>query len=118
MREFMCTQCGHKFEVAMCNGQQGWQISCPQCSSQVRRVNSSGNGQCQNMGQGGFRKGGGQGQGKTLFGFGRGGNGNFSGSGSGSGRGRGQGSGKGFCSINAGNNNQIKDTGTTGNKDI
>lgn len=114
MREFMCTQCGHKFEVALCNGQQGWQISCPQCSSQVRRVNNSGGGQCRNMGQGGLRQGCGQGQGKKSFGSGNGGRGSYSGTGSR----RGQGMGKGICRTNIDDSNQIKDTGTSGNKDI
>ena len=118
MREFMCTQCGHKFDVPQCNGQQGWQITCPQCNSQVRRVNNLRGGQFQNMGQGGFRKGcgqgQGQGQGKTSSGFGRGGGGNFFGAGSK----RGQGLGKGFCRFNGTNNSQIKGTGTSGNKDI
>ena len=114
MREFMCTQCGHKFEVAMCNGQQGWQITCPQCSSQVRRVNNFGGGQGRNMGQCGFRQGCGQGQGKRLFGSGNGGRGSYSGGGAGSRRGQ----GKGICRTNMANSNQIKDTGTSGNKDI
>ncbi|WP_042315459.1 hypothetical protein [Desulfofarcimen acetoxidans] len=103
MREFICTQCGHKFTVALCNGQKGWQISCPQCSSRVMRVHSSGNAQI--TGQGGsFSRGGGQNQGKN--GCGRGGNNGFGG-------GRGQGAGKGFCRYNAGSNNQINNTGTS-----
>jgi predicted DNA-binding protein (UPF0251 family) len=30
-RRFTCTACGHEFEVSFCNGQRGWNMTCPNC---------------------------------------------------------------------------------------
>ncbi|WP_066636113.1 zinc ribbon domain-containing protein [Desulfolucanica intricata] len=101
MREFVCTQCGHEFTVDSCNGRRGWQITCPQCNSPVRRINFL---NTQNPGLGQGVRAGRSGQKGNWCRPGRGGGG---GMGIGRGRGWGQGpgakSGLGFGSVNVNN---------------
>lgn len=42
MRQFQCRSCGHTFQVARCNGQKGYSLSCPQCGGPVNRVTGAG----------------------------------------------------------------------------